>query len=88
MDYLEGEVSRFLNSRAFFSGKLESLLQPGGKDEGVAGRGSPARSAQTLAEGLHAARRTSQKRAKRISALQSQIAELEAARAEDKRLVN
>lgn len=42
---------------------------------------------RALAEGLHAARRTSQKRAKRISALKAEIGELEAARAEDKRLL-
>ena len=85
--YLEGEVPRFFNGRAFSSGELRVLLRLGGTDGGEAGR-SPARSAQTLAEGLHAARRTSQKRAKRISALKSEVNELEAARDKDKRLVH
>ena len=58
-----------------------------GEDGGEAERG-PARSAQTLTEGLHAARRTSQKRAKRISALKSEVSELEDARAKDKRLLH
>ncbi len=52
--YLEGEVPRFFNSRAFSSGKLRALLRLCSRDGGEAGR-SPARSAQTLAEGLHAA---------------------------------
>lgn len=85
--YLEGEVPRFFNGRAFSSGKLRALLRLGGRDGGEAGR-SPSRSAQTLAEGLHAARRTSQKRAKRISALKSEVNELKAAREKDKRLVH
>lgn len=80
-------MPRFLNSRAYSSGKLRALLRLGDRDGGKAGR-DPARSAQTLAEGLHAARRTSQKRAKRISALRSEVAELKAARAEDKRLLH
>src|SRR5919202_986475 len=85
--YLEGEVSRFFNGRAFSSGKLKALLRLGGRDGGEAVR-SPSRSAQTLAQGLHAARRTSQKRAKRISALKSEVNELKAAREKDKRLVH
>jgi 2-polyprenyl-3-methyl-5-hydroxy-6-metoxy-1,4-benzoquinol methylase len=85
--YLEGEVPRFPNSRAFSSGKLRTLLRVDGEDGGEAERG-PARSAQTLTEGLHAARRTSQKRAKRISALKSEVSELEDARAKDKRLLH
>src|SRR5919112_5548264 len=85
--YLEGEVPRFFNSEAFSSGKLRALLRLGGRDRGEAGR-SPARSAQTLAQGLHAARRTSQERAKRISALKSEVNELKAAREKDKRLVH
>ncbi|HET7479296.1 MAG TPA: methyltransferase domain-containing protein [Rubrobacteraceae bacterium] len=48
----------------------------------------PARGEQALAEGLHAARRTSQKRAKRISALKLEVEELRAARAEDERLLH
>ena len=86
-------MRRFLNSRAFtsgstlVSGKLRDILRLGGRDEGKIG-GGLARSEQSLMESLHAARRTSQKRAKRISALKSQIAELEAARAEDKRLLH
>ena len=64
----------------------------GGEDREKAGR-DPARSkqeglAETLAEALHAARRTSQKRAKRISALKSQLAEFEATRNKDKRLLH
>ena len=43
------------------------------------------RQARELSEGLHKARRTSQKRAGRISALKSRLAELEDARAEDRR---
>src|SRR5215204_2839264 len=85
--YLEGEVPRFFNGRAFSSGKLRALLRLGGRDGGEAGR-SPSRSAHTLAEGLHAARRTSQKRAKRISALKSEVNEFKAARKKDKRLVH
>src|SRR5918995_3955503 len=85
--HLEGEVPRFFNGRAFSSGKLRALLRLGGRDGGEAGR-SPSRSAQTLAQGLHAARRTSQKRAKRISALKSEVNELKAAREKDKRLVH
>ena len=77
----------FLNSRAFSTGKLRALLRLDSGDGGEAG-GGPASSAQALAEGLHAARRTSQKRAKRISALKAEVAELEAARAEDKRLLH
>ena len=69
-------MPRFLNSKAFSFGNLRTLLRPGSEDR------------KTLEEGLHAAKRTSQKRAKRISALKSQIAELEVARAEDKRLVH
>ena len=85
--YLEGEVPRFFNSRAFSSGKLRALLRLGGRGGGEAGR-CPSRSAQTLAEGLHAARRTSQKRAKRISALKLEVKELKAAREKDKWLVH
>ena len=76
-----------MNNRAFSTGKLRALLRLGGKDGGEAGRDS-ARSVQALTEGLHAARRTSQKRARRISALKSEVAELEAARAKDKRLLH
>lgn len=85
-------MSRFSNSRTSsqvsLTGKLRTLLRPGGKDGGKAGGGAPAQSAEALAEGLHAAKRTSQKRAKRISALKSEIKELEAARTEDRRLVH
>lgn len=52
------------------------------------GKLDPAQSEQALAEGLHAARKTSQKRAKRISALKSQVGKLKAARAEDKRFLH
>lgn len=48
----------------------------------------PARGERALAEGLHAARRTSQKRAKRISALRSEVEGLRAARAEDQRVLH
>jgi 2-polyprenyl-3-methyl-5-hydroxy-6-metoxy-1,4-benzoquinol methylase len=57
------------------------------RDSPRIGRG-PARSTQALAESLHAARRTSQKRAKRISALKTELGELKAARAKDKRLLH
>src|ERR687890_2192520 len=85
--YLEGEVPRFSNGGAFSYGQLRALLRLGGRDGGEAGR-SPSRSAQTLAQGLHAARRTSQKRAERISALKSEVNELKAAREKDKRLAH
>ncbi|MGF1470649.1 MAG: class I SAM-dependent methyltransferase [Rubrobacteraceae bacterium] len=85
--YLEGRMRRFLNSKAFASGKLKALLRlDDGSGEEVAG--GPAGPTRALAEGLHAARRTSQKRAKRISALKSRVAGLEAARAEDGRLLH
>lgn len=46
------------------------------------------RKIEELEQGLHDARRTSQKRAQRISALKSCIEELESAREEDKRLLH
>lgn len=46
------------------------------------------RKIEELEQGLHDARRTSQKRADRISALKSRIEELESAREEDKRLLH
>jgi 2-polyprenyl-3-methyl-5-hydroxy-6-metoxy-1,4-benzoquinol methylase len=76
-----------LNSKAFSSKKQRALLRLSERDGGEAGR-DPGRSAKALAEGLHAARRTSQKRAKRISALKSEVAELKATRADDKRLLH
>ncbi len=80
-------MRRFLNRRVFPSAKLRALLRLGGGDGEVAGR-DPARSEQSLTEGLHAARMTSQKRAKRICALKAEVGELKAARTEDKRLMH
>jgi SAM-dependent methyltransferase len=74
-------------SKAFSLGKLKAFLR---LDAGV-GREipqDPSQRAQGLADGLYKARRTSQKRAKRISALKAQIGELEIARSEDKRLLH
>ncbi len=48
----------------------------------------PSQRMEKLEQGLHDARRTSQKRAKRISSLKSRIEELESAREEDKRLLH
>ncbi len=83
-----------MNSRAFFSSKLRAILRPGNRDGGEHGDGpepsaapSAAPGEYSLTESLHAAKRTSQKRAKRISELKSQLAKLETARAEDKRLL-
>ena len=54
------------------------------------GRGTsgPFDEAERLADGLRKARRTSQKRAKRIRALKAELAELKAARAGDARLLD
>lgn len=48
----------------------------------------PAQRARELEEGLYKARRTSQKRARKISALKAEIADLRAGRAGDKRLLH
>lgn len=68
-------------------GKLGAFLR---LDAGVAGEIPPdaSQEARRLAAGLRDARRTSQKRAKRVSALKSEVGELETARAEDKRLLH
>lgn len=68
-------------------GRLKAFLR---LDAGVGGEipRNPSHRAQELADGLYKARRTSQKRAQRISALKARIGELESARAEDKRLLH
>ena len=48
----------------------------------------PALDVKALEDGLRAARRTSQKRAKRIYWLKAKVGELEAVRAEDERLLH
>lgn len=83
-------MPRFTTNRVFSLGKLKAFLR---LDTGICEEMpqdplQTSQSVQELAEGLHNARRTSQKRAKRISALKSEIAELEATRTEDKRLLH
>jgi 2-polyprenyl-3-methyl-5-hydroxy-6-metoxy-1,4-benzoquinol methylase len=47
----------------------------------------PSERSRSLAEGLRGARRTSEKRAKRVSALKSELEELQTARAEERRML-
>lgn len=79
-------MPRFTTGRSLSLGKLKAFLR---LDAGI-GREMPPEPSQRLREleeGLYKASRTSQKRAKRVSALKSRMDELEAARAEDERLL-
>ena len=84
--YREGRLRRFLNSITFISRAFMSRAVPLGKLRNFLLLGH--RERESLEKSLHAARRTSQKRAKRISALKTQVAELEATRTEDRRLLH
>ncbi len=78
-------MPRLTTSKSFSVGKLKAFLR---LDAGLSRDipPDPWRTVQRLVGGLHNARRTSQKRAKRIAALKSEIEELKSARAEERRL--
>ena len=80
-------MPRFSIRRTLAVGTLSAFLrlEVGVGQEEASG---PSGGAERLADGLQKARRTSQKRAKRIRALKAELAELRAARAEDARLLD
>ncbi|MDP9458491.1 MAG: hypothetical protein M3Q60_22560, partial [Actinomycetota bacterium] len=73
-------MPRFSIRRTFAVGSLRAFLR---LEVGAGQETSSVGGAERLADGLRKARRTSQKRAKRIRALKAELAELRAARAED-----
>lgn len=79
-------MPRFTTSKALPLGKLKAYLR---LDAGVSEEipPEPSQEVRRLAEGLHDARRTSQKRAKRVSALKAVVGELETASSEDRRML-
>lgn len=80
-------MPRLTTTKAFSLGNLKAFLRlDAGIDHDVPP--DPWKAVQRLAEGLHSARRTSQKRAKKISALKSEIEGLKAARAEERRMLH
>ena len=80
-------MPRLITSKAFSLGNLKAFLR---LDAGISRDvpPDPWETARRLADGLHSARRASQKRAKRISVLKSEVEELKAARAEERRLTH
>ncbi|MDP9488062.1 MAG: hypothetical protein M3Q49_20115 [Actinomycetota bacterium] len=78
-------MPRFSIRRTLAVGSLRAFLR---LEAGVGHDSGPSDGAERLADGLQKARRTSQKRAKRIRALKAELAELRAARAEDARLLD
>ena len=79
-------MTRFSIRRTLAVGGLRAFLR---LDVGVGKEApGPFGGTERLADGLHKARRTSQKRAKRIRALKAGLAELRAARAGDRRLLD
>ena len=79
-------MSRLSIRRTLAVSSLRAFLRP---EVGVGQEDSPnGPDAERLADGLHKARRTSQKRAKRIRALKAELAMLQAARAGDARLLD
>ena len=79
-------MPRFSIRRTLAVGNLRAFLR---LEAGVGREASgPSGGAERLADGLRKARRTSQKRAKRIRALKAELAELGAARADDARLLD
>lgn len=79
-------MPRFSINRTFSLGSLKAFLRV----EAEVGRelSDFARREHSLSDGLYKARRTSQKRAKRIAALKAQIAEIQSARTEEKRFLH
>lgn len=81
---MESIVPHISVDRRLSLGPLEAFLRL----EAGLGRDLPQDHLRTLERGLHAARRTSQKRAKRISDLKTRLGELEQNRDEERRMLH